>query len=113
MPDAAPVERASFDSTESLFPDTAGQVALAHGVDGGEWGIAWSDAQADRTTISLLRIAATDFHIKDGPVDIRPEAIAASNPSIAYNNGYYMVTWVEQLGGFNFPIYEATYGCTR
>jgi hypothetical protein len=107
-----PVDHTPLATTVSLTELETGEVALAYGnQDGGEWGLAWRYTEASRSGISLVRIAAADFTIREGRVDIRPEATNAGNPSIAYNSGYYMLSWVEQPGDGNFPIYDATRGC--
>ncbi len=110
LQDQAPVEHVPLEGVIALSAAELGQLALAWGEVGNEWGLAWRHSHAGRTGISLVRIDATDFHVKDGPIDVRPEAAAASNPSIAHNDGFYMITWVEDVSG-SLPIYEATYGC--
>ena len=112
MPDQAPVEHTPLEGIVPLSWADGGQLALAFGDGGNEWGLAWRHAHTDRTGISLVRIDATDFHVKDGPIDVRPDATAASNPALAFNNGTYMISWVEQAASSTFPIYVATYGCT-
>ena len=111
MADGTPVEHTPLEGIVPLTASDGGRVGLAFGDVGNEWGLAWRRAETGRVGISLVRIDASDFHIKDGPIDMRSETTSGWNPSVAYNNGYYMVTWVEQPGA-GFPIYEATYGCT-
>jgi hypothetical protein len=112
MEDAVPTDHTPLEGIVTLLPAETGQLALAYGDTGSEWGLAWRRNETGRVGISLVRISASDFVIKDGPVDIRPEATSASNPSLAHNGGYYMVSWVEQPEASTFPIYEATRGCT-
>jgi hypothetical protein len=112
MEDAAPVDHTPLEGFVSLSAAEAGQLALAYGDVGSEWALAWRNNQTGRVGISLVRISADDFSIREGPIDIRPGATTAWNPSVAHNGGYYMVSWVEQFGAGAFPIYEATHGCT-
>jgi len=110
MPDAEPEEHDVL-SDVPLSGTELGQVSLAWGDRTNEWGLAWRYTQTSRVSIALARIDAVDFHRIAGPVDIRPESTTAWHPSLAYNNGFYMVSWIEQ-SGTNYPIYEATHGCT-
>jgi hypothetical protein len=111
MPGADPVEHAVLAGV-LLSGTEAGQVALAWGDLTSEWGLAWRYTQTSRVGIALARIDAAEFHTIEGPIDIRPESTTAYHPSLAYNSGYYMVSWIENMGGTSYPIYEATHGCT-
>ncbi|MBN1769843.1 MAG: hypothetical protein JXB32_01175 [Deltaproteobacteria bacterium] len=112
MPGAEPVEHDVL-SDVPLSGTELGQVALAWGDLTGEWGLAWRYTQTSRVGIALARIDATDFHTIEGPVDIRPGSTTAWHPSLAYNSGFYMASWIEQATEPTpYPIYEATHGCT-
>ena len=89
-----------------------GQVALAWGGAREEWGIAWRHSQAGRVGISLVTIDAVGYTLKEGPIDLRAETVRAAHPSLAHADGYYMAVWIEDPGTGDFPIYEATWGCT-
>jgi hypothetical protein len=112
MPGEAPTDHTPLAGSVSLSNLEAGQIALAWGDSGDEWGIAWRYSQTGRQGISLARVNATDFTLLEAPVDIRLDTSAGLNPSLAYNAGFYMIVWAENPGGILFPVYEATRGCT-
>lgn len=109
MPGADPVEHAVLTDVP-LSGTEQGQVALAWGDLTAEWGIAWRYTQTSRVGIALARIDATDFHTIEGPIDIRSDSTSAYNPSLAYNAGFFAVSWLE-VPGVDLPIYVATHGC--
>ena len=110
-PGEVPVDHTPVTSV-AISDRDPGQLGLAWNESAGEWGLVWSYARAGRVMISLVRIDGADFALLDGPVDLRPESISASHPSVAYNDGHYFVTWVEEsTDGTTFPVYERTYGC--
>jgi hypothetical protein len=110
-PDEAPVERGPILADVVLEPTEQGQLALAWGDLTAEWGIAWRHTRDAGAAITLARLDATDFRTLEPPVDVSPHATTAAHPGLAYNAGYYMVTWTETAGG-TIPTYVATYGCT-
>ncbi|MBN1770711.1 MAG: hypothetical protein JXB32_05585 [Deltaproteobacteria bacterium] len=110
VPGGEPVEHDVLTDVP-LSGTELGQVALAWGNLTGEWGLAWRCTRTARVVIALARIDATDFHTIEGPVDMRPESTTAWHPGLAYNNGFYMMSWIESAGS-NYPIYVATHGCT-
>jgi hypothetical protein len=108
-PDETPVEHDPMSGIP-LSSSENGQVALAWAGDDDEWGLVWRHARAGRVGISLVRIDAGTFAIKEGPVDIREESTTAWYPSVAFNGGYYGFGWLEQIDSLN-TMYVSTRGC--
>ena len=111
LPDTLPVDHEPLAATVPLAGTEQGQLSLTWGGVRNEWAIAWRFSQVGRVRISLARIDATDFRLVDVPIDLRTEATTGAHPGVAYNAGYYQVTWSEVFGT-TYPLYEATHGCT-